>query len=651
MPTTDSFLRRAVRGRFAPLGIAAVLFLAVATLTRVVLFVHSVRQAESHWLAFPPIMAVGLFYDLVAAAYLFAPFALYLGLVPERIYRWRAHRALMQVGLFAASFGLLYLAAAEYFFFDEFDARFNLVAVDYLIYPHEVFINIWESYPVARVLALTALAAAAVVFLVRRRMAASYEVPSRYRERMPIVAAWLALVGLCYLGVTGEVGRFSSNRVTNELAQDGLYAFFAAAFTNELAYDAYYPTMPEAEAAARVRRLVAQPNATFLPGTANPLARHVTNPGTPERLNVVLIIEESLGADWVGAYGDTRSLTPNIDAMAKDALVFTNVYATGTRTVRGLEAVSASFPPIPSEAIVKRPHNEGIFTWAEVMRREGYTPTFIYGGFGTFDNMNHYFGNNGFAVYDRTGMPAPAFSNIWGVSDEDLFKYAVTVFDRQHASGERVFSVIMSTSNHKPFTFPEGVPGVKPRGGGRESGVRYADYAIGTFMRAARTRPWFRDTVFVVVGDHGARVYGKADIPLRSYELPLVVYSPAHIASRQVDTLASQVDLMPTVLGLLHVSYDTVGFGRDILAGAPDDRFALVSHNHDVGLLRHGDLEVLGFRKVTAEYRYDKAADRQTREEERKEDLADTVALYQVGARLFERHEYRLAPDTARTVE
>ncbi len=642
MPTADRSIARALRGRFAPLAVVTALFLAVATLTRLVLFARNVREVDGPWLAFPLVMSIGLLYDLVAVAYLFAPFALYLGLVPDRVYRSRPHRLLVGAGVFAAAFGLLYLAAAEYFFFEEFDARFNLVAVDYLIYPHEVFVNIWESYPVAPVLVAAAAVAAAVAWLARRRLAGSYAAPSRYRERLPVVGAWLSVLALCFAAVDSETWRLSGNRVTNELAQDGVYAFFAAAFTNDLDYDAYYATMPPEEAAARVRRLVAQPNVTFLPGETSPLARHVTNPGRPKRLNVVLLVEESLGADWVGAYGDTRTLTPTIDGMAKEGLVFTNVYATGTRTARGLEALSASFPPIPSEAIVKRPRNEGIFTWADVMRREGYTPTFIYGGFGTFDNMNYYFGHNGFDVHDRTGMPAPSFSNIWGVSDEDLLRYAVTVFDRQHKRGERIFSVIMSTSNHKPFTFPAGVPGVKPTGGGRESGVRYADYAIGTFFEAARTRPWFHDTVFVVVGDHGARLYGKEQIPLRSYELPLVFYSPAHIAPRHVDTLASQIDLVPTLLGLLHISYDTVGFGRDILAGDLGDRFVLMSHNHDVGFLRHGHLEVLGMRRTAHEYAYDKETNRQVPEEERPEDLADTVAVYQTAATLFRLGEYRL---------
>ena len=196
---------------------------------------------------------------------------------------------------------------------------------------------------------------------------------------------------------------------------------------------------------------------------------------------MVVLLEESLGAEFVGAYGDKRGLTPNLDRIADESLVFTRTYATGTRTVRGMEAVTASFPPVPAEAIVKRAGNEGMFNWSTVMAANGYTPTFIYGGYGTFDNMNYFFGNNGYRVVDRTTMDEPRFSNIWGVSDEDLFRNALAVFDEQHARGERIFSVVMTTSNHKPFTFPAGVAGrgrARRRPGSRRALRRLRDRAL-----------------------------------------------------------------------------------------------------------------------------------------------------------------------------
>ncbi|HEX6828306.1 MAG TPA: LTA synthase family protein [Burkholderiales bacterium] len=628
-------------GRYHPLLLLTVAYLAISGATRVILAAHAGGQIEQPLRELLALIPVGLGYDLITALTLLAPFALYLLLVPERLYRSRPQRWLIFAGTYLALAAMLYLAVVEYYFFDEFDARFNSVAVDYLIYPHEVFVNIWDSYPVGRALALVAAGAAAGLWMARRRLAESFARASGVRQRLLTFAALAASLTVSHAVVNADTGRYSENRVVNELAQNGIYSFFHAALHQDLDYGQYYLTLDEPQAAERLRRLVSQPNAAFLPGP-NPIARRVTYPGPPQLLNVVVIIEESLGAEFVGAYGDSHGLTPNLDRLAAESLVFTNVYATGTRTVRGLEAITASFPPLPGESIVKRSHNENLFNWSTVMRAQGYSPTFLYGGFGTFDNMNHFFGANGYRVVDRTDMDPPRFANIWGVSDEDLFRNAVREFDAQHARGERTFAVVMTTSNHKPFTFPEGVPGVPAQGGGRLAGVRYADYALGRFFEQARTRPWFPDTAFVIVGDHGARVYGKEDIPLRSYELPFLVYEPGHLAPRRVDTLVGQIDIAPTVLGLLNISYDSAFFGRDALAVPEDEHFVLLNHNRDVALLAHGMLAELHLRKGSDAYAYDKPSNRQVRVPENEDQLKDAVSVFQTAYTLFARGQYRL---------
>ena len=201
------------------------------------------------------------------------------------------------------------------------------------------------------------------------------------------------------------------------------------------------------------------------------------------KFNVVLVAEESFGCEHVDACGAGRGLTPEFDALAGQGLFFTNAYATGTRTVRGLEAITASIPPIPSESILKRPGYEKVANWGEIMADLGYRTSFLYGGIGQFDNMNNFFAAHGYQVSYRSDIPDPRFGNIWGVSDQDLFDHALDYFDAEHASGQPFFSLIMSTSNHKPYTFPEGGPA---EGGGRKAGVRYSDYALGEFFRKAR---------------------------------------------------------------------------------------------------------------------------------------------------------------------
>jgi phosphoglycerol transferase MdoB-like AlkP superfamily enzyme len=276
------------------------------------------------------------------------------------------------------------------------------------------------------------------------------------------------------------------------------------------------------------------------------------------------------------------------------------------------------------------------------MRANGYSPTFIYGGYGTFDNMNHFFAHNGYQVVDRTAMDTPSFSNIWGVSDEDLFRNALRVFDRQHARGERIFSVITTTSNHKPFTFPPGIEGVRPKGGGREAGVRYADYALGFFVERLRERQYYRDTMLVVVADHGARVYGREDIPVAQYAIPFVVHSPRHVPPQRVDALTSQIDVAPTVLGLLNISHDSVFFGKDVLADRHAANFAPLNHNRDIALYREERLSALGFGKTRSTARYDPASGRQSRVPLDIDAGRDAASVFQLAYELYLRRGYRL---------
>ncbi len=624
--------------RFTLVWLLIVAICTVSFLTRGVLMARAMKAGQFDLADAPRVFAVGLGYDLITALYLTAALTIYLLLVPERIYSWRLHRVVLACFSVLSLFGLLYLGMVEYFFFDEFNSRFNFVAVEYLIYPHEVFVNIWQSYPVGKALTAVALITLIASLLLRRRVGAALVARTPLRLRCVHAALLLALLAASHFMVDNGTWRSDTNRVADELAANGVYSFFSAAMNNHLDYPQFYATLDAQEAITRARNLVAQPNTTFVPDAPHPLARRVSYPGPAKPLHVVVLIEESLGAEFVGEYSKRPGLTPNLDRIANESLVFTRTYASGTRTVRGMEAVTASFPPLPPDSIVKRSRNEGMFNWSTVMSANGYTPTFIYGGYGTFDNMNYFFSRNGYKVIDRTGMPKPEFANIWGVSDVDLFRNALNTFDAQHQRGERIFSVVMTTSNHKPFTFPAGVPGVKPQGGGREAGARYADHAIGYFIEELKKRPYFDNTMVVIVADHGARAYGRASIPLPTYEIPFMVYSPKHVAPRRFDGLTSQLDVAPTVLGLLNLSYDSQFFGKDTLIGDAHSRFAVLNHNRDIALLRDELMAQIGFRKSRSMVAYDAATRRLSRLPDDDNALRDTEAVFQIANEVFNMH-------------
>lgn len=594
---------QSARSRYTPAALHIAVLIAIATMTRIALLLTT-RAADLSAADVLGAFGIGLVYDTVTALYFSVPLTLYLALAPEPLLRSRAHTVVLQLGLFAALYLLVFIAVSEWVFWDEFESRFNFIAVDYLVYTNEVLGNIWESYPVPMLLCTIGVLALLLFLLLRNRLHAAV-LPAVMRGRLRPAAALLALPAIATLGLDASWAEFSANRYANELAGNGIYDFFAAFRDNELDYVRYYATKPEDEVFDRLRALLAEPQAPFLNPDPHDIARHIDHAGPEQRLNVVLIVVESLSAEFLGSFGNTEGLTPHLDALAKDSLVFTNLYATGTRTDRGLEAITLSVPPTAGRSLVKRPHNEHLFSLGRVFRDHGYRAAFLYGGYGYFDNMNRFFGANGFDVIDRNAIPHEAvhFANVWGVADEDLYTQTLQEIDLTHASGRPFFGLVMTTSNHRPYTYPDGRIDI-PSPGKRAGAVKYTDYAIHDFLERARGKPWFDATVFVVVADHCAKSAGKEALTAARYHTPMLVYAPKHIAAGKVGRLTSQIDIAPTLLGLLRFDYDSRFYGRDVLAENQADRGrALIGTYQKLGYIKDNVLTVLSPKQEVSAYR------------------------------------------------
>jgi hypothetical protein len=625
----------------------SVLYLALSALLRLVLWITFGRPVGSTLMELAASIPLGAVNDLATLMYLLFPVTLFLALLPQRLLASRFMKYPATGCVAALFFGMLYLACVEFIFFGEFDGRFNLVAVDYLVYPHEVFINIWESYHVIWFLSGCAMFSLLLTLWLRRYLIRDRLPLEAFRTRLVFAGAHLLVMLMVLWGVsTDSLGLFN-NRVTNEITANGISSLFRAFHTNELSYTEYYPTLENGKAFRIMRDELGRRGGRLDKTGGEDLGRNFAlQPGLGP-LNVVIIVEESFGGQFVGAYGSDRGLTPNFDRLAQEGLLFANAYASGTRTVRGLGAIVTSLPPIPSEGIIKRPGSWPIANWGEVMHRHGYHTSFLYGGFGLFDNMNPFFAGNGFAIADRTDIKKVTFSNIWGVCDQDLFNHALGYFDAESKNSGSFFSVIMTTSNHSPYTFPAGIPDVPEAGGGREAGIRYADYALGEFMSKAHTHSWYANTLFVIVADHDARVYGREQIPLRHYRIPLLIMAPGTVQPRVIAAATGQIDIAPTVMGLLGLPYQAPFYGQDVLhAPAGQARPLLLNHDHDVGLLLGDHLAVLGLQRQIQTYRV--GADDSLipiAEDPQLTDLA--TAYFQTAFELFKNHQYQLPGESS----
>ena len=583
-----------LRSRFGLPALFGMIALVVFFLTRLVLAVATWSQLDGGWSDWVDMLLVGFAHDLAVLAYFSSPFLVYLALLPQRAYQSRWHYYLVLLGFLAAIYGLLFTAVAEWFFWEEFGSRFNFISVDYLIYRREVTGNIYESYPVIPILIAIGVISIGLVWSLRGRIREILSQASEWHRRMAAAALMLTIPVMAYTVIPDNLMEVSKNRYLNELSGNGLYQFFHAFNNNELDYRTFYALRSEPEMSARLKQLVIQPGEQPLSDAPFDLRRTVLSSAPEQHLNVMLVVVESLSASYLGVFGNEDQLTPNLDRLAGEGMLFTRLYATGTRTVRGLEAISLSIPPTPGRSIAKRPDNAELFNIGTPFQEHGYDTRFLYGGFGYFDNMNAFFAGNGFQVVDRNDMTDEEirFANVWGVSDQDLFQRAIREADDSYAAGHPFMSLIMTTSNHRPYTYPDGVIDI-PSGSGYRGAVKYTDFAIGEFIDKARQHSWFRDTVFVIVADHTAGVAGKTSLPVDRYQIPMIVYAPEHIRPQRVEHLASQMDLAPTLLSLLHFQYMSEFFGCDILHMGPGRERALLGNYQKLALLQDDHLTVL----------------------------------------------------------
>ncbi len=617
-------------GRLGCVVLITAVALTYATVTRIGLMAWSWHAAALDVPSALAVLTVGLFYDLLCCLFAALPLTPWL-LLPERWWHTRGNRAAWHVIALGLIYAFGFIAIAEVLFWQEFEVRFNFIAVDYLVYTNEVLHNIWESYSVVWILLGNLGLTACVYRWLGPRLAAVLAQPDGRRLKHIGLALAATLLATGFAADAGDGPReWFGNAYRKELASNGPFQFMSAFRRNEIDYARFYATLPAGDVDRILRTELREPATRAELGNTGDLRRMIDNPGPARPLNLVLIMVESLSAEFMGHFSDAHRWTPQLDGIADQGLAFDNFYATGTRTDRGLEAVTLSMPPTPGRSIVKRiGHEKGYWSLGNVLRAKGYDTTFVYGGRGFFDNMNAFFAGNGYRIVDQTSVPSAeiGFENAWGMADEDIYRQALKIADAAHGRRQPFFMHIMTTSNHRPYTFPAGRIAL-PSGSGRPGAVQYTDWAIGDFLAQARTQAWFDDTLFVIVADHCASSAGKVDLPARRYHVPMIVYAPKHVAPGRNTTVSSQIDVAPTLLALLGMDYESGAFGRDILSMRADEGRALIANYQYLGLLANDTVTVLGPHRRIFEHRAAAATETVTVAAD-EVDAARAIAYYQ----------------------
>lgn len=677
----------------------AVFYLIVSLLTRVVLLFHPITQSHFSFIDYLKIFSIGILNDLFVFILIGSLLWLYLifisntkykkpygylilgifvctllyiasgksilseygGVLPEiglafigiktilfalllffEKYRKKIRFVLFSFTIFLFVLLIIQNAVSEFFFWNEFGVRYNFIAVDYLVYTNTVIGNIMESYPVVPLFSIIGiLAVLSTYFIIQKSKKYLDEIPN-IKTKVNIILGQLVLIALALFTIPNLAKKEdSSNVFTNELQSNGLYKFYLAFMNSELDFMKFYDTMPENE-------LANFENITHVKLNQNIV--HIQPTEKEVQKNVVLITIESMSAEFMKHYGNNENITPFLDELADKSLFFTNLYATGNRTVRGLEAVTLCLPPTPGESVVKRKDNKNKFSTGSIFKSKGYQIKYLYGGDAFFDNMQDFYKGNGYDIVDKSSLKPNeiSFSNIWGVCDEDMAKKAIKVMNEEHQTGKPFFNHWMTVSNHRPFTYPDGKIDISANSKSRNGGVKYTDYALKQFFTLAEKQPWFKNTVFVIVADHCASSSGKVELPLEKYRIPAMIYAPGFIKPQECNTLMSQIDLMPTTLGLLHFNYKSKFFGQDVFTPHYSPR-AFIATYQDLGYIRDNYLTIISPVKRVKQFvlkpksnsNYEIYYDEIPTEKINNQYKKETIAIYQQASSILKKKKYQ----------
>jgi len=543
----------------------------------------------NYWLSF----LYGLKMDTMMAGYFLIIPLLLLTLSPNLIARF-VDKVLKFYFISIMSL-LIYVEVATIPFMAQYDVRPNYLFVQYLEYPNEVFSMIFASYKLQLLVSLVLIVVFVYLFnrYYKSGFLSVFKVPYKRRVFYFVPLALLLLIGIRssfgHKPADITVALYSQNRILNEVTKNSLYSIVSAIDSN-LKYESkdistLYGKMDMDKAIKRVQKLLDIQSIDKRYFLTRMEPSHFKRKNTK---NLVIFLQESLGWQFVEAVGGEHGITPNLNHLAKEGILFNNLYSNGTRSIRGIAGTVAGSFSIPGgKGIVRRTKSEtNWFTIAQVYKPLGYHLSFIYGGDSSFENMKGWFLGNGFdEVLDHDAFINPTYSATWGICDCDVANRANEEFKKMYAKNQKFATVIFSTSNHLPFEFPTDkidlIDGIEVKS--VKNAVKYADYAIGELIKKAKKESYYKDTVFVIVADHNVRVYGDDIIPVNMFHIPGLILADG-IEPKIYNEVSTQEDVLATAIDLTGVDTKMPIMGHSIFSDKKrhlslmqfNDRYALM---------------------------------------------------------------------------
>ena len=541
----------------------------IGRLSLFILYFDSFKNSDTnYWLTF----IYGLRMDTITACVFLLLPTIFLCFSPKLLEEF-INKFLKIYLLFILSF-LIYIEVATFPFFAQYDVRPNYLFVEYLKYPKEVFSMIFVEYKMELFIAFSSIALF-IFFYFKYLLDNTKKVfEIHYFKR---ILLFVPILLVLFVGIRSSFGHrpannsdamYSTNRIVNELSKNSLYSITYAIYSRAKNSKNIknYGKMDVEEALNRVKRRINIEN-TNNKSVFRRLVKSNFKSDNPK--NLVIFLQESMGYQFVEVVGGEKGITPNLNKLSKEGILFSNLYSNGTRSVRGIAGITSGNFSVPGNGVVKRNKAQhDFFTFSSLLKPYGYKTSFIYGGESRFDNMKEWFLGNGFdEIIDQSKFKNPSYVGTWGVSDGDLVNKANEKFKKLYKNKQKFASLMFSTSNHSPFDFPEEkidlIKGVDKKS--VKNAVKYADFAIGQFIEQAKKEEYYKDTIFVIVADHNVRVYGNEIVPVNMFQIPGLILGK-DIKPMKYKNISTQADLLATAIDLIGLDLEYPIMGNSIFS-------------------------------------------------------------------------------------
>jgi len=578
---------------------------------RLILFISQLNRLDSFRGDFYNIIRsfiMGIRFDVVISGYiLLLPFLIISVLfILNKYYAW-VYKVLFYwvFILFTLAFGF---CAADIPYFNQFFSRFSITAFQWIDSPAWMFKMIFQE-PRYFIIILPLVVFMFFFFKILKRIfTLSPDQTGKIHWSLKIAVS-LVFLGLIFIGIRGrleekspiKVGTayFCDNAFLNQLGLNPVFTLMRSYFDSLDESNKTVALMDDNHAIENVRKYlgISQPIGDY------PVARQVMPDSSGEhRYNVVLVIMESMSAAKMERHGNTKHLTPFLDSLSHTGYYFENIYTAGIHTFNGVFGTLFSFPAIYRQNAMKESTMFRYNGIGYTLKKNGYSTTYFTTHDGQFDNIEGFLRANDFEnIKTLADYPSKEAKTTLGVPDDYMFRFSMPIIDKLNKENKPFFVAFMTASDHGPYYLPDYF---KPKNQNiKDQMVEYADWSLRQLVSLASEKEWFNNTVFVFVADHGAPINAVYDIPMDYHHAPLIIYAPGILKeARTFDCIGGQIDVFPTIMGILNQPYINNTLGIDLLSEKRP--YIFVNHEDKFGVIDQDYLLILKQDGEKALYKY-----------------------------------------------